>query len=124
MLLLVVRRVQIALAAGGMALLTVACSTTTAPAPKAISRDVGVITGIASPCWPYAFNKGIEKASAKVTLTRNGQSVASQIVRGDHVYRFKLLPGSYAVSTLYSPATPFTITTGSTVKVDLPDDCI
>jgi hypothetical protein len=121
---LVVRRIQIGLAVGGLAFLAVGCSTTTAPAPKAISSDVGVVTGVASPCWPYAFNKGIEKASVKVTLTRNGQNVASQTVRGDHVYHFKLSPGIYAVSTLYSPARPFTITTGSTAKVDLPDDCI
>jgi hypothetical protein len=60
----------------------------------------------------------------EVTVTRNGERVANQTFRGDHVYHFKLSAGSYAVSTPYSPARPVTIAIGSEVKIDLPDDCI
>ncbi len=125
------RRVAVDFAIGGSVLLAVGCSTTTAPpkstttapAKRAITQHVGVVTGVASPCWPYPSNRGIGKKTVTVTVSRNGQTVSSQTVRGDHFYAFKLSPGNYDVSTLYSRARPVMITTGGTVKVDLPDDC-
>jgi hypothetical protein len=104
--------------------LTAGCSNATAPVPPPIRPSVGTVSGIASPCWPYAFNKGIEKAAVRVTVIHDGQTVASQTVRGNHVYHFTLSVGDYVVSTLYSKARPITITAGRTVKADLPDDCV
>lgn len=118
------RRVVVEFAIGGLVLLTVGCSTATVPAKRAITQHVGAVTGVASPCWPYAFDRGIGKKAVTVMVTRNGQTVSSQTVRGDHVYRFKLSPGHYDVSTLYARARPVTVTTGGTAKVDLPDDCL
>jgi len=98
------------------------CSTTSAPMPS--PPKVGVVTGVASPCWPYPTNKGIEKSPVRVVATRDGKTLATQTVRGDHVYRFTLGPGSYVVTTFYSRPRPVTIASGRTVKVDLPDDCL
>jgi hypothetical protein len=122
--LIAFRRVQIVLAIGGLAFVGLGCSATTAPVPRPVAQHVGVVTGIASPCWPYARSKGIGKAPVEVTVTRHGERVTSQTVRGDHVYHFELSPGNYAISTLYSTARPVTTATGSTVKIDLPDDCV
>jgi hypothetical protein len=98
------------------------CSATSAPRPE--PQTVGIVTGVASPCWPYTTNKGIEKALVKVAVTQGEKTVASQSIRGDHVYRFALAPGSYLVSTPYSRPQLVTIAIGRTVKADLPDDCI
>jgi hypothetical protein len=116
------RKAVVALAVGLG--LTAGCSNTTALVPPPIPPDIGTVSGIASPCWPYAFNKGIEKASVRVTVTRDGRTVASQTVRGNHVYHFTLSLGDYVVSTFYSKARPITITAGRTVKADLPDGCV
>jgi hypothetical protein len=115
------RKAVVALAVGLG--LTAGCSNTTAPSPPPIPPNVGTVSGIASPCWPYAFNKGKENASVRVTVTRSGQPVASQTVRGNHLYHFTLWVGDYVVSTFYSKARPITIAAGRTVKADLPDDC-
>jgi hypothetical protein len=108
---------------GGLALLAVGCTTKAATTPRTTVPDVGVVTGIASPCWPYPFTNGIRKASVTVTVALNGQTLATQTVRGRHVYHLTLGPGGYLISTPYSPAKPVTIVAGLAAKVDLPDDC-
>lgn len=98
------------------------CSTTSAPTPK--PPTVGIVTGVASPCWPYPTDKGIGKTLVRVNVSQKGKTVASQSVKGDHIYRFTLAPGHYVVSTPYSRLQAVIISTGHTVKVDLPDDCV
>lgn len=105
------------------AMLAAGCSTTSS-APSPSTQTLGVVTGVASPCWPYAFDKGIKRARVEVSVLQNGRTVVSQTVRGSHVYRFPLMPSSYVVSTPYSKTVPIVITAGRTVKVDLPDDCV
>jgi hypothetical protein len=117
------RRIVAAFLTCALALLAVGCTTKTATTSQMTSPHVGIVTGIASPCWPYPFTKGIRKSPVTVTVTRDGQSVATQMVRGDHVYHLTLAPGGYLVSTLYSPAKPVTIVVGLAAKVDLPNDC-
>lgn len=117
------RRIVAALVTCGLALLAVGCTTKTATTSRTTVRDVDIVTGMAAPCWPYPFAKGIRKAPVAVTVTRNGQKVATQTVRGNHVYHLTLAPGGYLVSTLYSPAKPVTIVVGHAATVDLPDDC-
>lgn len=117
------RRIVAALLTCALALLAVGCTTKTATTSRTTSPPVGIVTGVASPCWPYPFTKGIRNAPVAVTVTRDGQRVASQTVRGKHVYHLTLAPGSYVVSTLYSPAKPVTIVAGLAAKADLPDDC-
>ena len=104
-------------------LLAAGCSATSS-APKPSAENLGTVTGVASPCWPYAFNTGIKKARVEVSVLQNGRTVVRQIVRGSHVYRFHLTPSSYVVSTPYSKAVPVTIIAGQTMRVDLPDDCV
>ena len=118
---MVIPRTVIAVALTGM--LAAGCSTTSS-APNPSPQRLGIVTGVASPCWPYAFNTGIEKARVEVSVLQNGRTVVRQIVRGSHVYRFHLTPSSYVVSTPYSKAVPVTIIAGQTMRVDLPDDCV
>lgn len=99
-------------------------TTETALSPSPTAQAPGILTGVASPCWPYASDNGIGEKSVTVTVARDGQTVASQTVRGDHIYRFMLSPGSYIVSTPYSRVKAVTIINGRTVTADLPDDCI
>jgi len=99
------------------------CSTTSS-APRRNAPNLGTVTGVAAPCWPYAFNTGIRTARVEVRVLRNGRTVVSQTVRGAHVYRFQLTPSSYVVSTPYSKAVPIVVTAGRTVDVDLPDECV
>jgi hypothetical protein len=117
------RRIVAAILTCALALLAVGCTTKTATTPRTTSPHVGIVTGVASPCWPYPFTKGIRKTPVTVTVTRDGQRVASQKVRGKHVYHLTLAPGNYVVSTLYSPAKPVTIVAGLAAKSDLSDDC-
>jgi hypothetical protein len=119
--LMVIPKTVIAVALTSM--LAAGCSTARS-APKPSTQNLGTVTGVASPCWPYAFNAGIKKAPVEVSVLQNGRIVVSQTVRGSHVYRFQLTPSSYVVSTPYSKAVPIAITAGRTVKVDLPDDCV
>ncbi len=118
-----VRRTQMALAVSGLAVLGGKCSTAPARAHCVARPDGGMVTGVASPCWPYAFDDGMARAVVEVTVTRDGEKVAGQAVRGEHVYHFELPAGTYVVSTPYAKATLVTIATGDTTKVDLPDDC-
>jgi hypothetical protein len=118
---MVIPKAVVAVALTGM--LAAGCSTTSS-APRPGAQHLGIVTGVASPCWPYAFNKGIKKARVEVSVLQNGRTVVSQTVRGSHVYRFQLTPSSYVVSTPYSKAVPIVITSGQTVKVDLPDECV
>ncbi len=106
------------------ALATAGCATTSAPPTTTVPRGLGVVTGIASPCWPYATDRGIRRASVTVTLSRDGRTVATQTVRGDHVYRVELVAGAYVVSTPFSRPVPVAVTVGRTVRADLPDDCV
>lgn len=100
-----------------------ACAASSTPLPKP-QRTVGILTGMASPCWPYPTNKGIEKAIVKVEVSKGENTVATQSVTGSHIYHFTLKPGTYVVSTPYSRPQPVTIAIGRTAHVDLPDDCV
>jgi hypothetical protein len=104
-------------------ILAAGCSATSS-APKPTAKPLGIVTGVAYPCWPYASDKGIKKARVEVSVLQNGRTVVSQTVRGSHVYRFQLRPSTYVVATPYSKAVPIVVTAGRIVKVDLPDDCI
>jgi hypothetical protein len=70
-----------------------------------------------------SIHKGNLKSTRDGHGNRDGQRVASQTVRGKHVYHLTLAPGSYVVSTLYLPAKPVTIVAGLAARADLPDDC-
>ena len=110
----------IALALAG--LVASGCSTRSAPTPK--PPTVGILTGVASPCWPYPTDKGIGKALVRVNVSQEGKTVASQSVKGGHIYRFTFSPGRYVVSTAYLRLQAVTISAGHTVKVDPSDDCV
>ena len=106
------------------AVLITGCSTTVTPATTTLPPGLGVVTGVASPCWPYANDRGIRKAAVTVTVVQDDRAVASQTVRGDHVYRVELAPGAYTVSTPYSKPEPVSVVDRRTQRVDLPDDCV
>lgn len=53
-----------------------ACAASSTPLPKP-QRTVGILTGMASPCWPYPTNKGIEKAIVKVEVSKGENTVAT-----------------------------------------------
>ena len=118
---MVIPKTVIGVALIGM--LAAGCSTSSS-APKPSAQNLGIVTGVASPCWPYASDKGIRRTQVEVSVVQNGHAVVTQTVRGNHIYRFQLTPSGYVVSTPYSQARPIVITADRTVKVDLPDDCV
>jgi hypothetical protein len=60
----------------------------------------GVIAGVAQPCVGDDMTKAqFASLTVHVTVTQGSQTIATQAVRGSHVYVFTLPPGRYVVSS-------------------------
>jgi hypothetical protein len=77
--------------------ITSACEGSQPPVP-------GTITGVAQPCVGEATAVQYAHLTLRVTLSHHGRVVARQVVRGSHVYRFRIEPGAYVVRSLEGDA--------------------
>jgi hypothetical protein len=81
----------------------------------------GVVSGIAEPCdGPVVNNVDLP---AKVIINGASGTVATQTVRGNHVYRFQVPPGQYQVWSDASGAVAVVVYSGEVAHVNLPDLC-
>ena len=80
----------------------------------------GIITGTALPCMGTLISsKQLAKLPVKVTLSAGLRTIATDVVRGRHVYRFAARPGTYIVSFNQGPGSPpddVTLHAGQTVR--------
>lgn len=87
----------------------------------------GTVTGVASPC----IGSGVTSAEyanlpVEVTLTQASHTIASQTVKGKHVYRFTALPGTYVVSTHEgqgSMPVRLALSSSGVARVNIPSTC-
>jgi hypothetical protein len=86
----------------------------------------GTITGVASPCVGLVTSAEYANLSVEVTLSNGSHVVASQAVKGKHVYRFTISPGTYVVSTKEGQgSTPVhvTLSSGQIARANIPSTC-
>ena len=97
-----------------------ACSA--APVPQS-----GVLTGVTKPCVGAMPPGDYAPTSVQVTVTQGTRTVARQMARGPHSYRFVLPAGEYAVAAvqggveLHAFAVP--VHAGGIAHVDLGGSC-
>ena len=89
----------------------------------------GTITGVASPCDPFAITSSSQYRQLPVTvyLTRGSRTEAEQIVKGTHTYRFSVPAGDYVVATHEgggSKPLAITVHAGRTVHANIPSYCL
>ena len=87
----------------------------------------GTVTGVASPCvGPPITSTQYSHRPVTVYLTKGSRTVAQQIVKGTHIYRFAVPAGSYVVATHEGEASkPVAVTmrSGQTTHADIPSYC-
>lgn len=106
----------------GMAAILLTLGTTAACSS---SPSSAVLTGVATPCVGLVAQDQYAQMPVRVVLSKGGQTVTSQIVKGGHTYRFKVAPGPYVVSSDQSTVVPTRITlhTGQIAHVNLSAHC-
>jgi hypothetical protein len=119
--------VRIGMAAVAAVMVAVICGSLGAcgvrPAATGVAKGVvdGVVSGIAEPCdGPVLSDVDLP---AKVTIKGASGTVATQTVRGNHVYRLVVPPGHYKVSSNASGAVAVVVHSGDVAHVNLPDLC-
>ena len=111
------------------ALLLAACGPSVTPVTHTQGSKTprGIVTGVAVPCHPQAYESNhLGRIPVTVTLTAGNRTVATQTVRGSHTYRFEVAPGSYVVSSNGEPPHPahVTVRPGQVVKANLGSTCL
>jgi hypothetical protein len=96
---------------------------TTAACSSSLSS--AVVTGVATPCVGLVARDQYARVPVRVVLSKGGQTVSSQTVKGNDTYRFKVAPGLYVVSSDQSTVAPTRITlhTGQIAQVNLSAHC-
>jgi hypothetical protein len=88
----------------------------------------GVVAGVAAPCvGSYRPQRQISSIPVLVTITQGTHRIASQTVRGSHVYVFTLPPGRYVVSSDAlggGPAAHVNLRAGDVLRTNLYSMCV
>jgi hypothetical protein len=85
-----------------------------------------VVTGVAAPCTGPVLPGALARLPVTVTLSRASRVVATQSVRGRHVYRFAASPGAYVVASKErggSRPVRVTVQPGATTVVPIRSSC-
>jgi hypothetical protein len=90
------------------------------------SSTAGTITGVASPCTGPVTSVEYTNLPVQVTLSKGSRVIGSQTVKGKHVYRFMVSPGTYVVSTHEgqgSVPVHLTVTSDEIARANIPSTC-